>query len=52
MVFMGDIYNGLNSGKITTGLFLDTRKAFDTVDHRMLLDKLNTMGIRGIVCIN
>ena len=40
------VNNAMDSGKISIGVFLDLRKAFDTVDHCILLDKLYKYGIR------
>ena len=42
-----DLYEAINS-KLDTGLvFLDVQKAFDSLDHNMLLLKLQTLGVSG-----
>jgi retron-type reverse transcriptase len=43
------IHKNMDNGKFTCGIFIDLKKAFDTVDHHILLRKLNHYDIRGIV---
>ena len=43
-----DIRNALDNNSVAAGVFIDLQKAFDTVDHGILLYKLNYYGIRGI----
>lgn len=41
------IYDNLDKSRPTMVAFLDLSKAFDTVNHHILLSKLHNMGIRG-----
>ena len=43
------ITSSLDSGDIIIGVFLDLKKAFDTVNHQILFKKLFSYGIRGTI---
>ena len=48
IILIENLVNALDNGKCAVGIFLDFQKAFDTVNHSILLDKLHCYGIRGI----
>ena len=42
------ISQAMDNNEYSIGIFLDLAKAFDTVDHKILINKLETYGIRGV----
>ena len=49
MKLVDDLTKAIDDKQLTVGIFVDLAKAFDTVDHQILLNKLEFYGIRGIV---
>ena len=41
------VTKAVDSGDIVINMFIDLRKAFNTVSHSILLEKLHAYGIRG-----
>ena len=43
-----EILDALNSNSVVGGIFCDLKKAFDCVNHDILLSKMEFYGIKGI----
>ena len=48
MCITDKIQKAIDNKSLAYGIFLDFSKAFDTVDHQILVSKLEYYGIRGI----
>ena len=46
--FIDRIFQHLDKGKLPLSIFIDLSKAFDTIDHNILIHKLEYYGVRGI----
>ncbi len=41
------ILSNMDKGLLTGAVYMDLKKAFDMVDHAILLNKLNKLGMQG-----
>ena len=48
MDLVDNISKNIDEGNYSIGIFLDLSKAFDTIDHTILLDKWCRYGVRGV----
>ena len=46
--FTDDLLTKMDEGKFTGVAYLDLKKAFDTVDHKILILKLKAAGVSGL----
>jgi retron-type reverse transcriptase len=46
--FLNHVSKAINNKQYSIAIFCDLQKAFDTVDHKILLDKLRSVGVRGM----
>lgn len=47
MVFLESIIDSIDKGEHSLGIFMDLSNAFDSVQHKVLVNKLHLLGIKG-----
>ena len=50
-----DLFSAINTSEVSMAVFVDLKKAFDSVSHDILCSKLDRLGIRGMAldwCLN
>ena len=45
-IFTHEVYSAINNKEIAMATYIDFQKAFDTVDHKILVNKLEIIGVR------
>ena len=45
--FVGEVLQSLDTGNMILAIFIDLKKAFDTVNHQLILKKLECLGVEG-----
>ena len=45
---LNDLYNNINTNRNSYIIFLDLKKAFDTISHKKMIDKLKLLGLDGL----
>lgn len=48
MELIEEITNSIDNKKYAVGIFIDLKKAFDTINHDIMINKLEKYGIRGV----
>ena len=49
-IFLDEVISGLNASEICLAAYLDVQKAFDTINHNILLAKLESSGLGRNLC--